>query len=132
MIHREPLLKHHEPLLKHHETLLKHCEILEHSPFDATILVLDAETSVFVAAASVFGMAISVPALSFRQYWRRVIGNCGVGITPQMCNRVTNHGDIGTFSRPSCTWYIVCTLVNVFKECLQPFLGALHVRCIIV
>ena len=28
------------------------------------------------------------------------IGNCGVGITTQMCNRVTNHGDMGIFSRP--------------------------------
>ena len=40
----------------------------------------------------------------------RVTGNrqssyrCGVygdvGVTPQMCNRVTNHGDMGIFSRP--------------------------------
>ena len=29
------------------------------------------------------------------------IGDCGVGITPQMCNRVTNHGDISTFSKPA-------------------------------
>ena len=28
------------------------------------------------------------------------ISDCGVGITPQMCNRVTNHGDMGTFYRP--------------------------------
>ena len=28
------------------------------------------------------------------------IADCGVGITPQMCNRVTNHGDVGTFSKP--------------------------------
>ena len=28
------------------------------------------------------------------------IGDCGVGITPQMCNRVTNHEDMGTFSKP--------------------------------
>ena len=27
------------------------------------------------------------------------IGGCGVGITPQMCNRVTNHGDMSTFSK---------------------------------
>ena len=25
---------------------------------------------------------------------------CGVGVTLQMCNRVTNHGDMGTFYRP--------------------------------
>ena len=28
------------------------------------------------------------------------IGDCGVGITPKMCNRVTNHGDMSTFSKP--------------------------------
>ena len=28
------------------------------------------------------------------------IGDCGVGITLQMCNRVTNHGDMSTFSKP--------------------------------
>ena len=32
------------------------------------------------------------------------IGDCGVGITPQMCNRVTNHGDMVTFSRPELLW----------------------------
>ena len=33
-------------------------------------------------------------------YRRGVSGDCGVGITPQMCNRVTNHGDMSTFSTP--------------------------------
>ena len=28
------------------------------------------------------------------------IGDCDVGITLQMCNRVTNHGDMSTFSKP--------------------------------
>ena len=31
---------------------------------------------------------------------RRVFGNCCVGVSPQMCNRVTNHRDMGIFSRP--------------------------------
>ena len=31
------------------------------------------------------------------------IGNCGVGVTSQMCNRVTNHGDMCTFSKPGCS-----------------------------
>ena len=30
-------------------------------------------------------------------------GDCGVGITPQMCNRVTNHGDMSTFSKSGLT-----------------------------
>ena len=56
---------------------------------DATISVLDAETSAI--------------ARSYRQYRRGVSGDiadCGVGITPHMCNRVTNHGDMSTFSKP--------------------------------
>ena len=42
-----------------------------------------------------------------RSYWRYRcgvygdIGDCGVGITPQMCYRVTNHGDMSTFSKPA-------------------------------
>ena len=43
-----------------------------------------------------------------RSAWRRRrsrgvprdIGDCGVGITTQMCNRVTNHGDMSTFTKP--------------------------------
>ena len=71
---------------------MKHHETLEQSPFDAAILALDAETSAL-------GAATSPLARSFWWYWRRVIGDCGVGITPQMCNGVTNHGDMGAFSK---------------------------------
>ena len=41
---------------------------------------------------------------SMWQYRRSLIvfGNCGVCITPLFCNRVTNHGDMGIFSRPDC------------------------------
>ena len=45
----------------------------------------------------------AISARSFRRYRRGVsgdIGACGVGITPQMYNRVTNHGDMSTFSKP--------------------------------
>ena len=38
---------------------------------------------------------------SARRYRRGVFGDCGVGVTPKMCNRVTNHGDTGTFFRPA-------------------------------
>ena len=103
---------------------------MKQSSFDATILALDAETSALDAETSAFGAATSAIALrsfnatisvldaetsslgaatsaiarSYRQYWREVsgdIGDCGVGITPQMCNRVTNHGDMSTFSKPA-------------------------------
>ena len=69
---------------------MKHHETLEHLSFDATISVLDAEMSAI--------------ARSYRQYRRGVpvdIGDCGVDITLQMCNRVTNHGDMSTFSKPA-------------------------------
>ena len=76
--HHETLLIHDETLLIHDETLLKHHGTLKHSPFDVTISAIDAETSAL--------------ARSLRRYWYGVSGDCGVDITPQMCNRVTNHG----------------------------------------
>ena len=57
---------------------------MKHSSFDATISALGAEMSAI--------------ARSYRRYRR--LADCGVGITPQMCNRVTNHGDMSTFSKP--------------------------------
>ena len=73
--------------------------------FDATISALDEETSSLDADTSALGAATSAIAKSYRRYRRGVYGNigdCGVGITPQMCNRVTNHGDMCTFSKPDC------------------------------
>ena len=64
-----------------------------HLSFDATISALDVETSALGAAI----------ARSYRRYQRGVsgdIGDCGVGITSQMCNRVTNHRDMSIFSKP--------------------------------
>ena len=58
---------------------MKHHETLEHSPFDATILARQHRRSRGVSGDLV---------------------DWGVGITSQMYNRVTNHGDIGTFSKP--------------------------------
>ena len=68
--------------------------------FDATISALDAETSVLDAETSALGTATSAIARSHLRYRRGVSGDCGVGITPLMCNRVTNHGDMSTFSKP--------------------------------
>ena len=74
--------------------------------FDTTISALDAETSSLDAetalgvATSAIGAATSAIARSYRRYRRGVSGDCGVGITPQMSNRVTNHGDMSTFSKP--------------------------------
>ena len=58
--------------------------------------------------------AISV--WSFRRYWCGVSGDCGVGITQQMCNTVTNHGDMRTFSKP--VWHHSC-YVNKLKKLLE-------------
>ena len=86
---------------------------MKHSSFAATISALDVETSAFGlnaetssldAETSAFGAATSAIARSYRGYRRGVsgnIGDCGVGITPQMCNRVTSHGDMSTFSKPA-------------------------------
>ena len=62
--------------------------------FDAMISALDAETSSL-------GTATSAIARSYRRYRRGVSADCGVGITQQICNRVTNHGDMSTFSKPA-------------------------------
>ena len=57
-------------------------------------------------------VATSVITQSYRRYWRGVFGDCGVGVTLQMCNRVTNHGDMSTFSRP----VRLVTRVTLFLE----------------
>ena len=64
------------------------------SALNAESSALDAETSELDAETSALGTVTSVIARSYRRY------RCGVGITPQMCNRVTNHGDMSTFSKP--------------------------------
>ena len=72
--------------------------------FDAMISALDAETSALDAETWALGAATSAIARSYWKYRRGVsgnIGDCGVGITPQMCNRVINHGDMSTFSKPA-------------------------------
>ena len=62
--------------------------------------MLGVATSALGAATSSLGAVTSELARSFCRYRCGVsnnIGDCGVGITTQMFNRVTNHGDIGTF-----------------------------------
>ena len=88
---------------------------MKHSSFDATILALDAETSALDMEMSAFGLDAETSVLDAvtsaisRSHWRYRrgvsgnIGDCGVGVTPQMCNRVTNHGDMSAFSKPDRT-----------------------------
>ena len=68
---------------------------MKHLPFDATISTLDAETT--GARRGNIGTQLSNIDTWYGNIGARE-GDCGVGITPQMCNRVTNHGDMGTFS----------------------------------
>ena len=75
---------------------------MKQSSFDA-ISALDAETSSFDSETSALGAETTAIARSYWQYRRGVsvdIGDYGVGITRQMCNRVTNLGDMSTFSKP--------------------------------
>ena len=86
---------------------------MKHSSSNATTSALDAETSALDVETSAFGAATSAIARrsfdakiarSYRRYRRGAtgdIGDCGVVITPQMCNRVTNHGDMSIFSKPA-------------------------------
>ena len=112
--------------------------MMEHLSFNATILALDAETLALDVETSAFGAETSaiarrsfdasISALdaettaitrSYRRYWCGVSadGDCGVGITPQMCSRVTNHGDMSTFSKPVFGFIIKPYLPNL--TCLQ-------------
>ena len=95
--------------MKYSSNIVKHHETLEHASFDATISVLDAETSALDAEMSALGAATSAIARSYGD-----IGDCGVGITPQMYNRVTNHGDMNTFSKP--VLIEVVTVVSTWRQ----------------
>ena len=69
---------------------------------DAETSALGTATSALSTATTALGAETSVLAQSSRQYGRRVssnISDCKIGITLQMCNTVTNHGDMGTFSK---------------------------------
>ena len=63
--------------MKHHKTLMAPTAAM----IGAVILMID---SVIVAE-------FNTPAF-----------NCGVGATPQLCNRVINPSDVGIFSKLAC------------------------------
>ena len=106
-------MRHREPLVKHHETLLKHCATslnTLHSMRRYRRSMQRRRRSMQRRRRSMQRRRRSMRRRRRSRgvtgdsglYWRGVFGDCGVGITPQMCNRVTNHGDMGTFSKP--TW----------------------------
>ena len=78
----------------------------------------------------------AISARSYRRYQRGVsgdIGDCGVGITPQMCNRVTNHEDMSTFSKPDSGWSLAWDHVrgNIDEPCgaIADFCGVIADPC---
>ena len=105
------ITKHHKTLLnvvKHYETLVKHCE----TPWTTIKTSWTTSKTSWNTFKTLWNiMKHSNTCHSMRRYrhsMRRhrcscgVSGNIGdrsVGITLQMCNRVTNHGDMGTFSK---------------------------------
>ena len=103
---------------------------MKQSSFDATISALDAETSALDEETSsldeetsALGAATTAIAQSYRRYRLGVsgdIGDCGVGITPQMCNRVTNHGDMSTFSKPEFPSQLPAVAAASNSHCSKP------------
>ena len=84
--------------MKCHETL-EHSSFARRSFCAIVRRLFDAETSAIDAETSVI-------MRNYRRYRRGVFGDicdCSVGVTQQMFNRVTNQGDIGTFSKPGCS-----------------------------
>ena len=114
------LTKHRKTLLnivKHYETLVKHCATSENVVKHCQQLVKHHETLKtlwnIMTLKTLWNITKhSDTRHSMRRYRRSMrrhrcsrgvsgdVGNCGVCITPQTCDRVTNHGDMGTFSKP--------------------------------
>ena len=55
------------------------------------------------------------------------MGDCGVGITPQMCNRVTNHGDMSIFSKP--VYYNDIPTYNLYLYYTDYSLFIMKIKC---
>ena len=86
--------------MKHHETLAIRCDDIGARCGDIGAWRGDigARRGDIDVRRGDIGARAEFPAILVRSF--RDIGDCGVGITPQMCNRVTNDGDMGTFSKP--------------------------------
>ena len=114
--------------MKHHETVVIRCDDIGARCGDVCVWGSDigdraevircdnigTRCGDIVARCGDVGAATFAITRSYWQYRRGVsgyIGDCGVGITPQMCNRVTNHGDMSTFSKPATHVF--------FKEIMQ-------------
>ena len=119
-------MKHSKNIVKHHETLVIQCddtgvrcgdvgawhgdraEVIRCDDVGARCGGVGARCGDVGGRCGDVGDRAELPAISARSFGD--IGDCGVGITLQMCNRVTNHGDIGTFSKPAGIYglYLIC------------------------
>ena len=94
------VVKHPEPLLKHPEPLLIHCQASWNTLKTLWNITKHSNTCHSMRRYRLSARGHQRLARWYRRSLR-VSGNIGVGITPQMCKRVTNHGDMGTFSKPA-------------------------------
>ena len=104
-------------IVKHHEILLKHCE----TSWNTRTLAIRCDDigarcgDLGARWGDIGAQRGNIGGSVWRyRHSREVssdIGDCGVGMPPQMCNRVTDHGDMGTFSRPAWCAFIAAVLV---------------------
>ena len=100
--HRKTLLY----IVKHHETLVKHCDThLKHETSWNTLKTLWNITKHSNTHHSMRRCRQSMQrhqhSVQRHRRSRGASGDCRVGITAKMCNKVTNRGDMGTFSKPA-------------------------------
>ena len=110
------VIKHHKPLVKHHEPLVKHCELVKHHKTLAKRC-----DNIGARCERCGDIGARAEFLPFWQYRSVVSGNisdCGVSITPRMCNRVTNRGDMGTFFKPTDLHECIMELLILLKLAL--------------
>ena len=74
--------------LKHHETVVIRCDNIGARSGDVCIWGSDVGDRAVIRCDDRRGVSGDIV-------------HYGVVITPQMCNRVTNHGDMSTFSKPA-------------------------------
>ena len=80
--------------MKHHETLAIRCDDIGARCGDICVWGSNVGDTWWSFNATISGLDAETSGLGDVGDRRRVsgdIGDCGVGITPQMCNRVTNH-----------------------------------------
>ena len=98
--------------------------MIKYSSFDSTISALDAEMSAlggamsaiarrsFNATISALDAETSAIVRNYRRYRLGVIGDCGVGVTPQMCNRAIVEE---TLTSGKYVLLFLISILNIYK-----------------